>query len=55
MWGLRSNDKKREKCFFTQSDRPLWERQKVEKAIGKFHLKSPDNNDKIKPDGAVTL
>ncbi|MFW5648423.1 MAG: hypothetical protein ACOCG5_04995, partial [Candidatus Alkaliphilus sp. MAG34] len=21
MWGLHSNDKKREKCFFTQSDR----------------------------------
>ncbi|NMA03694.1 MAG: hypothetical protein GX925_03190 [Clostridiales bacterium] len=20
MWGLHSNDKKREKCFFTQSD-----------------------------------
>ncbi|NMA03080.1 MAG: hypothetical protein GX925_00075, partial [Clostridiales bacterium] len=23
MWGFHSNDKKREKCFFTQSDNPL--------------------------------
>ncbi|NMA04217.1 MAG: hypothetical protein GX925_05860 [Clostridiales bacterium] len=23
MWGLHSNDKKREKCFFTQSDVPF--------------------------------
>ncbi|MFW5648539.1 MAG: hypothetical protein ACOCG5_05585, partial [Candidatus Alkaliphilus sp. MAG34] len=23
MWGFHSNDKKREKCFFTQSDTPL--------------------------------
>ncbi|MFW5649198.1 MAG: hypothetical protein ACOCG5_08930, partial [Candidatus Alkaliphilus sp. MAG34] len=22
MWGFHSNDKKREKCFFTQSDAP---------------------------------
>ncbi|NMA03284.1 MAG: hypothetical protein GX925_01130, partial [Clostridiales bacterium] len=29
MWGLHSNDKKREKCFFTQSDGSLFVQRTV--------------------------